>query len=85
MSESIDRVQLNELEEDLVVGGQLRYENMPGQNCYNVYSDENPDVRYSIPHGQVMYVKLYERNDLKGLSDAQKLATLVEEGKIFPI
>ena len=81
MSDNLERIPLEEDQEELISGGRLRYLSCVAKGYWG-WSSENPDVRYQFKYENFAALRIIEKSNPKA-SDEQLLAMMKAEGLIF--
>ena len=86
MAENFERVQLTEEEGELITGGTLQYSYTDELGSF-LYSDTNPDQKYSYSTTWITLRNTLKANGLNSLnvSDEEKINCLLNAGLIKPI
>ena len=82
MSENTKKIHLTEEEEKAVSGGNLVYKGNRTTGVIQVWSPLDPNTKYITDN--VQQARDYENFQCMGLSDAEKIARMLENGMIRP-
>ena len=80
MSEN-ERTQLSDEQSELIVGGQCYFFSSDLYGHY-IYSELDQSTRYTFDYSNMLKIKIYIRDNCKGLSDDETLAKLQQQGLI---